>query len=162
LSVGARATYRTLVGGLLYLATRTRIDIAYAVTSLAHHTKDPTVGDMKDAMRVLQYLNGTREDGLRVVKQDGLAISVYADAAWISDDQANTWMGHIVMANGTPIIWRSILSDAKYPSVSSGEYVSMCNGWGRAEQIKRILQSIGVEIPCIPIYSTRRLPLPTS
>ena len=157
LTAAAATTYRALVGALLYLATRTRIDISHAVTSLSHHMVQPTMSDMKDAMRVLQYLNGTREDGLRVSSAEQLTLKVFADAAWVSDKQANTWMGYIVMLNDTPIIWRSMLSSAKYPSVSSAEYVAMSNGWGRAEQAKRLLQSIGIVIPTVPVYSDSRV-----
>ena len=157
LTAAAATTYRALVGALLYLATRTRVDISYAVTSLSHHVVQPTANDMKDAMRVLQYLNGTREDGLRVTKAEQLTLKVFADAAWVSDNEANTWMGYIVMLNDTPIMWRSMLSRAKYPSVSSAEYVAMSNGWGRAEQAKRLLQSIGIDTPTVPVYSDSRV-----
>ena len=153
LGPAARTLFRALVGALQYLATRTRVDIAYAVTALAHKMQEPSLGDLKDAMRVLQYLNGTREDGLMAVSSDSLQLRVYADAAWVSDEEANTWMGYVVFLNETPIIWRAILSDAKYPSVSSAEYTAMSNGWGRAEQAKRLLQSVGVMTPAVPVYS---------
>lgn len=102
LGTGAKTTYsyRALVGGLMYLATRTRMDISHAVAMLAHHSQQPRIGDLKRAMRVLQYLNGTREDGLKVNLREGFGLEVFEDAAWISDQQANTWMGHIVMATG--------------------------------------------------------------
>jgi hypothetical protein len=158
LDMAAKTTYRALVGGLQYLATRTRIDVAYAVTALAHRMQEPTMGDYKDALRVLQYLYTTREDGLRAVATNGkFVLSVYADAAWVSDKDANTWMGYTVLLNGMPIIWRALLSSAKYPSVSSAEYTAMSNGWGRAEMAKRLLQSIGVEIPVIPVYSDSKV-----
>ena len=146
-------SYRALVGALQYLATRTRIDVAYAVTSLAHHMQQPTLGHMKDAMRALQYLCCTRSDGIFATPARFMGVKVYADAAWISDKEANTWMGYIVFLNRTPIMWRALLSDAKYPSVSSAEYTAVSNGWGRAEQVKRLLQSVGIHIPPVPVYS---------
>ena len=106
---------------------------------------------------LLQYLNGTQTDGLKATRAEGIHMKVYADAAWVSDTQANTWMGYLVELNNMPVIWRSMLSDSKYPSVSSAEYFAISNGWGRAEQVKRLLQSIGIEIPVVPVYSDSKV-----
>lgn len=50
--------YRSIVGSLLYLATRTRPDVAVATSILASHMHAPEEVHMKMAKRVLQYPNG--------------------------------------------------------------------------------------------------------
>ena len=48
--------YASMVGALLYLATHTRPDIAFAVGVLARKMTKPTAEDLKDAIQVLMYL----------------------------------------------------------------------------------------------------------
>jgi hypothetical protein len=54
-----KVPYRELIGGLLFVATRTRPDVAAAVGILARRLADPREIDWQAAKRVLRYLKGT-------------------------------------------------------------------------------------------------------
>ena len=56
--------YQSLVGSLMYLATCTRPDIAYAVGMLARFSSKPNQTHWVAAKRVLRYLKGTTNFGL--------------------------------------------------------------------------------------------------
>ena len=57
-------TYQSAVGCLLYLLTRTRPDIAYAVGNVARFTAKPTKLHWSAVKRIMRYLNGTINHGL--------------------------------------------------------------------------------------------------
>ncbi len=74
--------FRTLAGGLLWLARCTRPDIVFAVHQLTRRTHEPRAADLRLGKRVLRYLHGTATMKLHV-KQDAnnaLALSAYTDA----------------------------------------------------------------------------------
>jgi hypothetical protein len=62
--------FRSIVMSLLYLARRTRPDVLFHVSWLTTRMKSPTQQDLRKLHHVLQYLNGTRNVGLRLVPRD--------------------------------------------------------------------------------------------
>ena len=54
-----KAEYQSMGGSLLYLSTRTRPDIAYAVSNVSRFNAEPTTKHMTAVKRILRYLNGT-------------------------------------------------------------------------------------------------------
>ena len=53
--------FQSLVGKLLYLSTRTRPDITFAVSKFARYTSKPTSEHWTAARQILRYLLGTVE-----------------------------------------------------------------------------------------------------
>jgi hypothetical protein len=60
--------YRSLIGGLLYVATCTRPDISYAIGYLSRFLNKPKIGKMRMAMRLLSYLMTTKKKGIFYAK----------------------------------------------------------------------------------------------
>ena len=69
--------YQAFVGSLLYLSTKTRPDIAYAVGSLARFCVNPTKEHWTAVKRILQYLNGTTKLGLLYRESTSAKIAGY-------------------------------------------------------------------------------------
>lgn len=63
--------YREAIGSLLYLSTKTRPDISFAVNMLARSTQNPTALNWVDVKRVLRYLKGTGDFCLRLSSSEG-------------------------------------------------------------------------------------------
>ena len=61
--------YRSLVGSLLYLASTTRPDIAFAVTSLSRFMTAPRMSHWKALIHLLRYLKGTKMLGPAAVRK---------------------------------------------------------------------------------------------
>ena len=59
-----QTVYQSAVGSLLYLSTRTRPDIAYAVSNVAKFCSKPTTRHWSAVKRILRYLRGTSGYGL--------------------------------------------------------------------------------------------------
>lgn len=76
--------YQQVVGGLLYLSTCTRTDIAFAVGPLAKRTENPTEENLAATLDVLAYLQPTAKFGLWIGISEP-AICIWTDADCASD-----------------------------------------------------------------------------
>jgi len=63
-SLADSKVYRSLVGGLLYL-TSTRPNLMFFASYLSRYLKEPKIKHFKEAKRVLRYINGTIDMGMR-------------------------------------------------------------------------------------------------
>jgi hypothetical protein len=68
--------YRSLIGGLLYVATCTRPDILYAIGYLSRILNKPKIRKMRMAMRLLGYLMSTKKEGIFYAKLEKPPLSI--------------------------------------------------------------------------------------
>ena len=118
--------YQAVVGSLLYLSTKTRPDIAYAVSSIARFCARPTKEHWTAVKRILRYLKGTSNLGL-LYREDGPAeITGYSDADWAGDigDRKST-SGHIFLQGVAAISWKSSKQTCVALSTAEAEYVAL-------------------------------------
>ena len=71
--------YRVVTGSLLYLSTKSRPDIAYAVSSVARFCAKPTKEHWTAVKRILRYLKGTSNLGLLFREDTPAEITGYSD-----------------------------------------------------------------------------------
>ncbi|KNZ81024.1 Copia protein, partial [Termitomyces sp. J132] len=74
--------YRQLVGGLLWLAVSTHPDIQYAVQQLSQYLDCFTYTHWNAAMRMLQYLKGTRTLGISLGGSNPIQLVGFMDSDW--------------------------------------------------------------------------------
>lgn len=77
--------YRSLVGGLLYLAVNARPDIAACAAILGRKFSAPEEADWTAAKRVLRYLKATADYCLKLGGDPDQALIGYADSDWAGD-----------------------------------------------------------------------------
>ncbi|KAK2998211.1 hypothetical protein RJ639_023475 [Escallonia herrerae] len=85
--------FRQLVGSLIYL-TITRPDIAYSVGVVSQFMDKPQISHLNASKRILRYVKGTLEYGLRYKKSDRFILSGFVDADWAGDvnnRRSTTW-----------------------------------------------------------------------
>jgi hypothetical protein len=118
---------QSLVGGLLWLQRHTRPCISTAVCLLSSYSHNPSHLHYESAKRVLAYLQGTIDRGIRFI-QGGPPVSanisfsitdgVYTDANWGPQDashpnngetvtitEVQSLLGHIVFRMAGPMCW---------------------------------------------------------
>ena len=78
--------YRSIIGRLNFLEKSTRPDIAYSVHQCARFSANPKVSHGKAIEHIVNYLNGTKEDGIILKPDFEKSLEVYADA-----DFAGNW-----------------------------------------------------------------------
>ena len=105
--------YQAIVGSLMYAATSTRPDIAYAVAALSRYNSKPYTTHLTTAKRVLRYLKGTSEVGLvfpgrSTSEVDTDVLHGYTDSDFAGDRaDRKSQGGYFFRAYGAPIDWQS-------------------------------------------------------
>jgi hypothetical protein len=88
--------YLHLLGALIYL-TKSRPDIATAVSFGATHAAKPTYGAYKELLHCLSYLYQTREDGLIIrggMPNRDLVLKCYVDASYLTHHDSKSHSGY--------------------------------------------------------------------
>ena len=116
--------YREAVGSLLYLANATRPDISYAVNVLSRHEINPTDNDWKMVIRVMRYLQGTKNLAL-VFKGNNDEIITFSDASFADCKGSLTTCGFVIRVFGDSIVWRTHKQNYVALSTCQAEYVAM-------------------------------------
>ena len=118
--------YQAIVGSLLYLSTRTRPDIAYAVGRVARFCAEPTQRHWVVVKRILRYLKGTNNHGLSYKGDNEGEITGYSDADWGGDtgDKKST-SGYVFVQAGAAVSWKSRKQTCVALSTAEAEYVAL-------------------------------------
>ncbi|XP_035211452.1 secreted RxLR effector protein 161-like [Stegodyphus dumicola] len=80
-----KTKYRQAIGALLYIATVTRPDITLAVNVLSRKNESTNEKDWKTVVRVIQYLNSTKDIFLKIDFDSTPTLSCYTDADYAFD-----------------------------------------------------------------------------
>ena len=117
--------YRSVIGSLIYLATWTRIDIAYAVSALAAHMANPSRDHHVALKHLLHYLHGTRNRGITYHGNDEHGINKlygFVDADYAGDSNTRkSRTGYVMMMNSGAISWKSKLQTVVANSTTDAE-----------------------------------------
>jgi histone deacetylase 1/2 len=139
--------YRSLVGALQYL-TLTRPDIAFAVNKVCWFLHAPTTSHWSAVKRILRYIRGTMNLGLKIALSKSMMISGFSDADWAGciDDRRSTG-GFAVYLGSNLVSW----SARKQPTVSRSstevEYKSLANATTEIIWVQKLLTKLGVQHP---------------
>jgi histone deacetylase 1/2 len=136
--------YRSIVGGLQYL-TLTRPDLSFAVNKVCQFLSQPTDLHWEAVKRILRYVKGTLDTGLRIRKSKLTGVSIFTDADWAGDvDDRRSTSGFAVFVGPNLISW----SAKKQPTVSrsstEAEYKALGNGVAEAMWIESVLKELRV------------------
>jgi hypothetical protein len=138
--------FRTLAGGLLWLARCTRPDIAFAVHQMTRRTYAPRHADLRLGKRVLRYLIGTAAMKLRVkqVSSDALALSAFTDADFAAkESDRKSISAATVHINGMIIHWYCTKQNSVSLSTMESEFIAAARGAQELLGCYELLQEIG-------------------
>jgi histone deacetylase 1/2 len=105
LGVEDATRYRSVVGALQYL-TLTRPDISFPVNKVCQYLHAPTTAHWSAVKRILRYVQGTKDYGLKIKKSKSTMVSAFSDADWAGclDDRRSTG-GFAVFLGDNLISW---------------------------------------------------------
>lgn len=137
--------YRSAVGSLLYIATNTRPDIAFAVGLVSQKNQCPKVRDWKNVKHIFRYLYTTKDLKL-LFKSDNISMSVYCDADWGADKKTRKSIsGFVLRLAGGAITWHSRKQSCVARSTLEAEYISMSEVTKEVEWISNLFQELKQE-----------------
>nr|KYP66984.1 Retrovirus-related Pol polyprotein from transposon TNT 1-94 [Cajanus cajan] len=116
------ASYRRLVGRLLYLTT-TRPDISYVTQQLSQFMATPTEAHHRKVMHVLRYLKQSPGRGLFFPRNSDIQILGFSDVDWGSCvDTRRSISGYCFFLGHSLVAWKSKKQPTVSCSSSEAEY----------------------------------------
>ena len=159
--------YANIVGMLMYLATNSRPDIAYAVNQCARFTHCTKQSHSTGIKRILRYLKGTRTKGMHICPTNKYNMDCYVDAdfagLWGSENDQDpvsvkSRTGFVVMFMGCPLLWMSKLQTQIALSTMEAEYIALSHSMRELIAIREVLKEIHINVlsknAADPEYST--------
>ncbi|CAJ2661747.1 unnamed protein product [Trifolium pratense] len=135
--------YRSLVGSLFYLTT-SRPDLMFAATLLSRFMSKPSHLHLGAAKRVLRYVMGTMEYGIRFEKNSKFEAKGYCDSDWAgSVDDMKSTSGYVFNLGSGVISWCSKKQDTVAQSSAEAEYLAAGLATQQSLWLRRILEDIG-------------------
>lgn len=135
--------YRELIGSLLYIATISRPDIAFAVSYLSRKLETPTKTEWEAGKRIVRYLKETKKASL-IFEKNGEKndLMAYTDADWAGDrtDRKST-SGMIVFWGRNLISWGTTKQNCVGLSTAESEYIAAARAAQEIGYLKGILQN---------------------
>ena len=128
------------MGALLYAATHTRPDIAYAVGMLCRAMARPTNDTLVAARHVLSYLYHSRNIGLRYEK-DNRPLSGKTDSDWAVKHSTS---GHVFHYNQAAVSWGSSKQKSVALSSCEAELMAASEAAKEALYLRAFLIELGV------------------
>ena len=163
------ARYRSMVGGLLYLAVGTRPDISFAVSVLARQVHKPAARHLSYLKRILRYIAGTVTLGLEYPRSvqtlSPLSIAAHVDADWGGCRATRkSTTGYVITINGAPIVWRTRRQTIIALSSAESEYIALSECAKHLSWIRKLFwevankeswhEEVKFKETCVSIYST--------
>ena len=140
--------YQSVVGSLLFLPTRTKPDIAYAVGTTARFSASPTKSHWTAVKRILRYIKGTLDLGLLYSNGESVNLVGFSDADWAGDqnDRKST-SGYIFQLSNGAVSWRSKKQSCVALSTAEAEYMALSSAFQEAAWMRQLLSGlIGIQV----------------
>ena len=150
-------SYRAICGMLLYLSTNTRPDIAYAVSQVCRFGHRPTKKHAGAVKTILRYLKGTMDKGTIFRPSSSFTLDLYVDADYAglygqedarNPDSVKSRTGCIILLNGCPVVWKSVLQTHISQSTLEAEYSALTYALKTFVPLQRILNEMIKKTKC--------------
>lgn len=127
------------IGKLIYLATTTRPDIAFCVSTLSQYAAAPGINHWKALMHLMRYLSGSKQHNL-VINCPSLTLNVYSDADYAGDmSSRKSTSGYVCQLGNATVSWSSTKQARVALSTMEAEYYAMSNSLKQLIWFRRLL-----------------------
>ncbi|KAL9444243.1 hypothetical protein AB3S75_017429 [Citrus x aurantiifolia] len=136
------ALYRSIIGCLMYL-TATRPDIMFAVSLLSRYMHCASELHYKAAKRVLRYIKGTLDHGIKFEKEDKLILHGFADSDWAgSCDDMRSTSGYLFSLGSGCFCWSSKKQEIVAQSTAEAEYIAAAAAVNQALWLRKLMTDL--------------------
>jgi hypothetical protein len=151
-----RQSFHSCVARLLYMALRCRPDLLVAVAWLTSRVTHPTQQDQKKLLRVLKYLNGTKDLKLNLSTNNGLKIYAYIDASFATHSDFKGQTGLAVTLGTGVVLAKSVKQRLVTKSSTEAELVAISDVLSHVIWIRNFLIEQGYEVDPAVIYQDNK------
>ena len=144
--------FRQAVGGLLFLSSKARPDIAYAVSMVAASQQNPPMEDWIRVKRIFRDLKATPSAGIKFNGGASLSLVAFCDADFAGDPMdRRSRSGYVVLMAGAPIDWLSKKQGLVALSTAEAEYIAMSQVSQEITYVKQLYRFVVGEETQTPI-----------
>ena len=139
------------MGALQYI-TLTHLDLTHAVNLVCQFMHQPGASHFQAVKRILRYLQGTLDYGLRLLSRSSLSLYDFSDADWAGClDTRHSTIGYCIYLSANYISWASKKQAIVSRSSAKAEYHSMSSTTAELTWIMYLLRDIGLHISAPPV-----------
>ena len=121
--------FRQAVSGVVWLAGINKTGHRNAARAVAHHSHNPCERHWKVSIKILAYLNLTRDIGMTYMKGEELSLSVYTGADYASKEKGRRSISGVVAMLGNAAVYAtSRTQHCVTLSTTEAEYVALAEG----------------------------------
>ena len=147
-----RQQFHSRVAKILYLGKRVRPDLLPTVAFLSTRVQRSTEQDWTKLMRLLQYINGSRQLGLLFEADNDLSLSAYIDAAYGVHADGKSHTGGVTKLGQATIHVKSSKQKLVTKSSTEGELVAVSDYYPDVAQHRKFLEAQGYQLGEVVIY----------
>ena len=151
LDTSQKEHYHTLTAKLLYLSKRVRPDILTAISFLARRVQSPDVDDEKKLHRVVRYIRGSRELGLRL-SAESVSIFAYVDASYGVHSDMKSHTGAVIGLGKGPIYAKSSVQKLNSTSSTEAELIALSDSTAQIIWTRNFLMELGYDVGAATVY----------
>ncbi|SCV68509.1 BQ2448_630 [Microbotryum intermedium] len=142
------ALYQSAVGALQYAAHRARPDIVTSVRAAASKVSARTQADWIAVKRIIRYLKGTIDWGLKYNFEGSTVFELYSDASWEDDMSTGKSIGAFVsIMAGAAISWQSKQQSMVATSTTEAEILAASAAAKEAMWLRRLAADLKIQQP---------------
>ncbi|UYV65758.1 hypothetical protein LAZ67_3005352 [Cordylochernes scorpioides] len=135
-------TYQEALGMLMFLAVNTRPDIAYITSKLSQYSKQPKQMHWTAIKRVMRYLRGTIDLGVKFERGKTGILKSYADASWSTTHDGKSYGGYVLKLGEATIDWKSSKQPLVALSTMEAEMIAACENCCQIKWIINLLREL--------------------
>jgi len=145
LPVDIKEKFHSSVQSCLYLSIKTRPDITCAVNFLTTRVREPNQDDLKKLMKLITYINGTKEMGITLGGDENgkLKLTAFADASYGVHADGKSHTGIYISLGLGPLMWKSIKQRCVTKSSCEAEIIALSDIVSLCIWIRDMLTEIG-------------------
>jgi Reverse transcriptase (RNA-dependent DNA polymerase) len=140
--------YQRKTGSILFAATTTRPDIAFACSRLARFNTNPDKSHHEAADKVLRYLNHTRGHALQFGHGDKAEPWLCASDASFADNSLDrkSSQGYVISIFGGSVAWRANKQNTVTTSSTEAELLALSQTAKEAIFLSRLLKALTLQL----------------
>lgn len=143
--------FHSIVMKIMYLAKRARPDLLVAISYLSSRVQRPNVQDKRKLWRIINYLRGTKQLGIKYDNKvdDHLDVYAYVDASYGVHADYKSHTGTVITINGCNVYFRSTKQKINTKSSTEAELVGLSDALSFILHLRNYLIGQGYKVgPC--------------
>lgn len=147
------AVFRSNVALLRYIVDAVRPESHPAPSFLASRVQAPTEQDWNKLVKVVKYLNATKDKGIIIRPDKHFILLAYIDASFaIHSDSMRSHSGTVVQLGGSTVFTKSVKQKLNAKSSTEAELIAVSDGLPHVLWIREFLIGQGFNLPPTRVF----------